>query len=116
MNETSIPRQRPVLKPTIILSENNMNANIKAKIYALHNTLLSFSIQENDKANGAVNTNYPRLIWQRTIRGPVLQVKCSSSNERISKVIFRFSRVHKTGRSDIRFGSHSLPFSDNWYP
>jgi len=40
------------------LSENNMNANIKAKIYALHNTLLSFSIQENDKANGAVNTNY----------------------------------------------------------
>jgi hypothetical protein len=116
MNETSIPRQRPVLKPTIILSENNMNANIKAKIYALHNTLLSFSIQENDKANGAVNTNYPRLIWQRTIRGPVLHGKCSSSNERISKVIFRFSRVHKTGRSDIRFGSRSLPFPDNWYP
>ncbi|MGH9925395.1 MAG: hypothetical protein ACRD5B_08450 [Nitrososphaeraceae archaeon] len=58
MNETSIPRHRPVLKPTIILSENNMNADITAKIYALHNTLLSFSIHENDDANGAVNRNY----------------------------------------------------------
>jgi hypothetical protein len=35
-----------------------MNANITAKIYALHNTLLSFSIHENDDANGAVNRNY----------------------------------------------------------
>ncbi|MFZ0554426.1 MAG: hypothetical protein WBL68_02715 [Nitrososphaeraceae archaeon] len=58
MNETSIPKQRPVLKPTIILLENNMNANIKAKIYALHNTLLLFSIQENDKANGALCRTY----------------------------------------------------------
>jgi hypothetical protein len=69
MNETSIPRQRPVLKPTIILAENNMNANIKAKIYALHNTLLSFSIQENDKANGGVNTNYPKTDMAENNQG-----------------------------------------------
>jgi hypothetical protein len=50
MNETSIPRQRPVLKPTIILLENNMNAYIKARIYALYNSLLLFNIKKM-KAN-----------------------------------------------------------------
>jgi hypothetical protein len=46
-----------------------MNANIKAKIYALHNTLLSFSIQENDKANGGVNTNYPKTDMAENNQG-----------------------------------------------
>jgi hypothetical protein len=44
---------------------NNMNANIKAKIYALHNTLLLFSIQDN---YNNYNNNPPAVASLRRVR------------------------------------------------